>query len=91
MEDGSSEEDESEPEEIRQITQMKKILPDNNDQYGVDIKINGEKQIFIIDTCSPVTIMPYDQRIHDIKEIKSMKERYQDVNKNEIKFMGKHG
>ena len=37
----------------------------------------------------PVTIMPYDQKIHDIKEIKQRKERYQDVNKNEIKFMGK--
>ena len=49
------------------------------------------KQKFIIDTGSPVPIMPYDQRIHDIKEIKPMKEkkRYQDVNKNEIKSMGK--
>ena len=51
--------------------------------------INGEKQKFIIDTGSPVTIMPYDQKIHKTKEIKPMKERYQDVNKNEIKFMGK--
>ena len=46
-----------------------------------------KKQKFIIG--SPVTIMPYDQKIHNTKEIKPMKERYQDVNKNEIKFMGK--
>ena len=66
-----------------------RILPDNNDHYGVELKLNGEKQKFIIDTGSQVTIMPYNQNIHDIKEIKPMKERYQDVNKNEIKFLGK--
>ena len=89
MEDASSKVEESEPEEIRQITQINKILPDNNDHYSVEIKIDGEKQEFIIDTGSPVTIMPYDLRLHDIKEIKPMKERYQDANKNEIKLMGK--
>ena len=90
LEDASSEEEEeSEPEEIRQIPQMNKILPDNNDHYGVEMIINGEKQKFIIDTGSPVTIMPYNQKIHNTKEIKPMKERYRDVNKNEIKFMGK--
>ena len=91
LEETSSEEEEeeSEPEEIRQITQINKILPDNNDHYGVEMLINGKKQKFIIDTGSPVTIMPYDQKIHNTKEIKPMKERYQDVNKNEIKFMGK--
>ena len=88
-ETSSEEEEESEPEEIRQITQINKILPDNNDHYGVEMIINGDKQKFIIDTGSPVTIMPYDQKIHKTKEIKPMKERYQDVNKNEIKFMGK--
>ena len=71
MEDASSNEEESEPEEIRQITQINKI------------------QKFIIDTGSPVTIMPYNQIIHDIKEIKPMKERYQYQNKNGIEFIGK--
>ena len=88
MEDASSAEEEGELEEIRQIIQKNKILPDNNDHYGVEIQINGEKQKFIIDTGFAVTILPYDRRIHDIKEIKPMKERYQDGNKNEIKFMG---
>ena len=67
LEETSSEEEESEPEEIRQITQINKILPDNNDHYGVEMIINGEKQKFIINTGSPVTIMPYDQKIHKTK------------------------
>ena len=33
--------------------------------------------------------MPYDQKIHNTQKIKPMKERYRDVNKNEIKVMGK--
>ena len=89
MEDPSSEEEESEPDEIGLITHINKKIPDNNDNYGVEVKINGEKQKLIIDTGSPVTVMPYDQRIHGAKEIKPLKERYQDVNENEIKFMGK--
>ena len=89
MEDASSEEEESEPEEICQITQINKILPNSNDHYSVEMIINGEKQKFIIDTGSPVTIMSYHQKIHNTKEIKPMKERYQDVNKNKIKIMGK--
>ena len=45
LEDMTCEEnsEESEPEEILQITQINKILPDNNDHYGVEIKINGKK------------------------------------------------
>ena len=89
VEDANSEEEESEAEEIRQVTQINKILPDNNDHYGVEMKINGKKRNFINDTDSPVTIMPYDQKIHNTKEIKPMKERYQGVNKNEIELIGK--
>ena len=66
-------------------------MPDNKDHYGIELQINGEKQKFIIDMGSPVTIMSKNQNVHDIKKIKAMKERYQDVNKNEIKLMGKTG
>ena len=91
LEDITSEEDdeESEPEEIHQITQINKIIPDNNDHYGVEIKINGRKQKFIIDTGSPVTIMPNDTTLYKSEDIQPLKEIYQDVNKNEIKFLGK--
>ena len=37
-------EEESEPEEICRITQINKILPDNNDQYYIGLKINDKKQ-----------------------------------------------
>ena len=46
-----------------------KTIPDNNDHYGVEIKMNEERNC-------PEDIQP-------------LKERYQDVNKNEIKFLGK--
>ena len=35
----SEDNEESEPEEIGQITQINKIIPDNNDHYGVELKI----------------------------------------------------
>ena len=91
MDDIASEKDdeESEPEEIQQITQINKIIPDNNDHYGVEININGKKQKFIIDTGSPVTIMPNDITLYKAEDIQPLKERYQDVNKTEIKFLGK--
>ena len=86
----SEEEDEnSEPEEILQITQINKITPDNNDHYGVEIKMHGKNQKFIIDTGSPVTIMPNNPTLYNPENIQPLKERYQDVNKNEIIFLGK--
>ena len=79
----------SEPEEILQITRINKITPDNNDHYGVEIKINGKNQRFIIDTGSPVTIMPNNPTLYNPENIQPLKERYQDVNKNDITFVGK--
>ena len=86
----SEEEDEnSESEEVLQITQINKITPDNNDHYGVEIKINGKSQKFIINTGSPVTIMPNNPTVHNPENIQQLKERYQDLNKNGITFLGK--
>ena len=53
-----NEEEESEPEEIRQITQINRIQPNKNDHCEIKLKINGKYQNFTIDTGSPVTIMP---------------------------------
>ena len=91
LEDMTCEEnsEESEPEEILQITQINKILPDNNDHYGVEIKINRKNQKFIIDTGSQVTIMPKNPTLYNPEDVQPLKERYQDVNKNGIKFLGK--
>ena len=91
LEDMTSEEniEESEPEEILQITQINKILPDNNDHYDVEIKTKGTNQKFIIDTGTPVTIMPNNSTLYNPEDVQPLKERYQDVNKNEIRFLGK--
>ena len=56
-----NEEEESEPEEIRQITQTKRILPNKSDHYEFKLKINGKYQNFTIDTGSPVTITTTQQ------------------------------
>ena len=89
LEETYSEEEESEPEEIQQITQINRVLQDKTDNYGIRLKINGKYQNFTIDTGSPVTIMPNNPKLYITKDIKSLKERYQDVNKNEIKFLRK--
>ena len=44
---------------------------------------------FITDTGSPISIMPPDKRIMKPTELQKVSNRYQDVNKNEIKFRGK--
>ena len=87
LEAANSEEEESEPEEIQQITQINKILPDKNDNYGIKLKIIWKYQNFTIDTGSMVTIMPNNPKLYKPKDIHPLKERYQDVNKNEIKFL----
>ena len=82
------EEEESEPEKIRQITQINRILPNKND-YEIKLKINGKYQNFTIDTGSPVTKMPNNPTLYEQKDIQPLQGRYQDVNKDEIKFFGK--
>ena len=89
LEAANSEVEESEPEKIQQITQINKILSDKNDNYGIKLKINGKCQNITIDTGSPDTLMQNNPKLHNPKDIHPLKERYQDVNKNEIKFLGR--
>ena len=72
LEETYSEEEESEPEEIQQITQINRVLPDKNDNYGIRLKINGKDQNFNIDTGSPVTIMPNNPKLCNTKDIKPL-------------------
>ena len=60
-----------------------------NKHFTATVQINGIKKEFLIDTGSPVSIMPPDKRIMKATEIQKMTNRYQDVNKNEVKFRGK--
>ena len=51
--------------------------------------MTGIEKGFIVDTGSPISIMPVDENIMKRTEIQKVKQRYQDVNKNEVKFRGK--
>ena len=75
-------------EDIQHIKKIKKI-EETNKHYTVTVKINGIAKEFIIDTGSPISIMHPDKRIMKPTEIRKVTNRYQDVNKNEVKFRGK--
>ena len=91
-----TEEDTNEPNEstsdsdgsIYLIKEIKKIN-EMNKHFTATVQINGKKKEFIIDTGSPVSIMPPNKRIMETTEIQKIMNRYQDVNKNEVKFRGK--
>ena len=70
-------------------TQIYKILPDEDDHCGIEVKVNGKDQIIIIDIGSTVTIMPKNEALYKPEDIQPLKEIYQDVNKNEIKLLVK--
>ena len=53
------------------------------------MKLNGRNKEFIIDTGSPKTIEPSDEYILKLSGKQKKINRYQDVNKNEIKCRGK--
>ena len=48
------------------------------------MKVNGIEKEFIVDTGSPISIMPADESILKKTEMQKIKHRYQDVNKNEF-------
>ena len=72
------------------IYRIEKInrITDNNSYLTASVKINGIEKEFIIDTGSPISIMPIGSDILKKTEIQKVKHRYQDVNKNEVKFRG---
>ena len=75
-------------ESIHHIKEIKKI-DETNEHFTTMLKINGVTKEFIIDTGSPRSLMPSDERIIKSTEIQKITNRYQDVNKNEGKFRGK--
>ena len=82
--ESTSESDES----IHHIKEIKKIN-ELNKYFTAVVRVNGVKKEFIIDTGSPISIMPPDERNIKSTEIQKITNRYQDVNKNEVKFRGK--
>ena len=88
-EPNESDEPSSESEDsIHHIKEMKKI-DETNKHFTTTLKINGIPKEFIFDTGSPISLMPPDERITKSTEIQKITNRYQDVNKNEVKFRGK--
>ena len=81
------ESDESETS-INRIERINRIT-DRNKYLTTTVKVNGIEKVFIVDTGSPISIMPADENIMKQTEIQKIKHRYQDVNKNEVKFRGK--
>ena len=59
---------------------------DKNKYLTTTVKINGTEKEFIIDTGSPISIMPADKTMMKDTEIQKVRHRLQDVNKNEVKF-----
>ena len=76
----SSELDES----IHHIKEIKKREEKSNHNTST-VNINGIKKEVIIDTGSPITIMPPDEKILKSTGIQKITKRCQDVNKNEVK------
>ena len=74
-------------ESIHHIKELKKF--EKSKHYTATVKFNGIKKEFMIDTGSPITIMPPDEKVIKSTGIQKVTNRYQDVNKNEIKFCGK--
>ena len=75
-------------EDIQHIKEIKKV-EETNKHYTATVKINGIIKEFIIDIGSRISIMPPDLRTMKLTEIQKVTNRYQDVNKNEVKFRGK--
>ena len=75
-------------ESIHHIKEIKKI-DETNKHFTTMLKINGVTKEFIIDTGSPISLMPPDERIIKSTEIQKVTNRYDDVNKNEVKIRGK--
>ena len=88
-EPNESDEPSSESEDsIHHIKEIKK-RDETNKHFTTTLKINGIPKEFIIDTGSPISLMPPDEKITKSTEIQKITNRDQDVNKNEVKFRGK--
>ena len=80
------ESDESETS-IYRIEEINRIT-DKNKYLTAKVKVNGIEKEFIVDTGSPISIMPADEQILKKTELQKIKHRHQDVNKNEVRFRG---
>ena len=85
-EEEMNESDESTSESDESIHHIKEIRKINemNKHFTAVVRVNGVKKEFMIDTGSPISIKPPDEKIIKSTETQKITNRYQDVNKNEI-------
>ena len=65
---------------INRIEKVNRIT-DRNKHLTAKVKVNGFEKDFILDTASPISIMPTDENILKKAEIQKVKHRNQDVKK----------
>ena len=73
---------------INLITEIKH-LTDRRNHITMTIKNDGTEKKIIIDTGSPVTIIPPEKEIMKNRKILPVTKKYQDLNRNEVIFTGK--
>ena len=81
--------DESTSDSDENIHHIKKSREKKNEMskhFTAVVQINGIKKEFIIENGSPISKMPPDESIMKSREMQKITSRYQDVNKNEVKF-----
>ena len=90
--DSSNAEDQWTPDRIhliqRTINSTHRMDKKSENYYTETILVNGRPIKFIVDTGSPVTLIPM-AKFNNTTKIKPMTEKYKDVNDNNINFMGK--
>ena len=88
----SAEEDNWMPNKLhliqRTINSTSRMDDNRADYYTRTLLVNNRPIKFIVDTGSPVTLIPM-AKFNNKTEIKPMTERYKDVNDNNINFVGK--
>ena len=63
-------------------------ITDKNKCQTSTVKVNGIETYVVVDTGSPISIVPVDENISEKTEIQKVRNRCQDVCKNEVKFRG---
>ena len=78
--EATGESDQSETS-IHRLERMNRIA-DRKKSLATIVIVNGIEKEFIVDTASPISIMPVGEYMMKRTEIQKVKHRYQDVNKN---------
>ena len=91
-EDEPNESDISSSESEKSIHHIKEIkkIDETNKHFTTMFTINGVTKEFIIDTGSPISLMPPDEKITKSTEIQKITNQYQDMKKKRSKVPGKN-